>query len=217
MARYHFADIWPYLPIADFIDYKKVGVCFRDAQMNIEERIILNEIAKRNEAVFKALFLEYYEKLLRYAEGFVFDLQVAEDIVQLVFITLWEKGGSLAISSTLNGYLFQAVRNRSLSHLRDLKVYDKHRLLYLESMVNDNFETEMSSGSELSQKIDREISKLPPEMAKIFRAKYLEGKKTDEIATLFDISENTVKTQLQRARKKLREKLLDSTCLFFYF
>jgi RNA polymerase sigma-70 factor (ECF subfamily) len=69
---------------------------------------------------------------------------------------------------------------------------------------------------EIVQQISEAISRLPKEMAEVFKLKYLEGKKLREIAQLNQISENTVKTQLQRAREKLRKILFDRTSVWFY-
>lgn len=54
--------------------------------MKVEDKILLGEIKNRNRKVFEALFYEYYPHLIRYAEGFLFDKQACEDIVQGLFV-----------------------------------------------------------------------------------------------------------------------------------
>jgi RNA polymerase sigma-70 factor (ECF subfamily) len=82
-------------------------------------------------------------------------------------------------------------------------------------MLNDDDSAAWVDPEIISQ-IERSIEKLPPRMASLFRLKYLEGKKYREIATEKNISENTVKTQVQRAKEKLRNLLLESTSLNFF-
>ena len=83
--------------------------------MKIEEKILLNEIAKRNRAVFEALFSDYYPILTRYAEGFIFDRHACEDIVQSMFLYFWENAGKLALTTSLKAYLYGAVKNKCLN------------------------------------------------------------------------------------------------------
>jgi RNA polymerase sigma-70 factor (ECF subfamily) len=161
------------------------------------------------------LFYEYYPRLVKYAEGFVFDKQVCEDIVQNLFIYFWERTDWIVIEQSIKAYFYQSVKNRCLNYLRDMHIQDKHKLLYLESMLNDDDSAAWVDPEIISQ-IERSIEKLPPRMASLFRLKYLEGKKYREIATEKNISENTVKTQVQRAKEKLRNLLLESTSLNFF-
>lgn len=182
--------------------------------MNIEEKILIKEIRKRNYNVYKTLFAEYYPFLLRYAEGFVFDRQVCEDIVQNIFIHIWENADAIKITSSLKSYFYTSVKNRCLNHLRSLQISDKHKLLYLEAAINSGDPSNWED-SELVDKIKNAIEKLPEKMSEIFKLKYLDGKKNKEISDLLEISENTIKTQLQRAKTKIRELLLQTTSLNF--
>lgn len=184
--------------------------------MKVEDKILLGEIRNRNRKVFEALFYEYYPHLVRYAEGFVFDKQVCEDIVQNLFIYFWENTHRLDIQLSLKSYFYQSVKNRCLNYLRDLHVEDKHKLLYFEAMLNQDD----SSGwvdLEIIKKVQEALAQLPPQMAELFKQKYMFGRKYQEIAQINNISENTVKTQLKRAKQKMRKILLESSTLRFLF
>lgn len=183
--------------------------------MNIEDKILLSEIKKRNKKVFEALFHEYYPHLIRFAEGFVFEKQACEDIVQNLFVCFWENVHRIDIETSIKAYFYQSVKNRCLNHLRNLQIHDRHNLLYFEAALNDEDSSDWVD-SEISNHILEAIEKLPEQMRKLFRLKYLDGKKCKEIADLHKISENTVKTQLQRAKEKLRNLLLDSTSVKFF-
>ena len=183
--------------------------------MNIEDKILLNEVKKQNKKVFEALFYEYYPHLTRYAEGFIFEKQACEDIVQSLFVHFWENCEKVNIETSIKAYFYQSVKNRCLNHLRDLQIHDRHKLLYFEAALNDDDSPDWID-PEISLKIQEAIDKLPVQMAELFKQKYFEGKKYREIADQFKISENTVKTQLQRAKEKLRAMLLESTSLKFF-
>lgn len=183
--------------------------------MKIEDKILFNEIKNRNKEVFGSLFYEYYPRLVKYAEGFVFDRQVCEDFVQNLFIYFWEKTDRIIIEQSIKAYFYQSVKNRCLNYLRDIHIQDKHKLLYLESMLNTDDSATWVDPDIVCQ-VEKAIEKLPPRMASLFRLKYLENKKYREIAIEKNISENTVKTQIQRAKEKLRTLLLESASLNFF-
>lgn len=173
----------------------------------LEESLIIREIQKRNNQVYETLFHNHYNELVRFAEGIIFDPQLAEDVVQNLFIHLWENANNIQIKSSLRAYLFRAVKNRCLNRLKELQIRDKNGLLYFEGMLNSgdiNIEEEEAA---LTLRLNSAINKLPDKMAQIFKLKYLESKKQKEIAASLHISENTVKTQLSRAKEKLRKLL----------
>ena len=182
--------------------------------MQIEEKILFKEIQKGNKEVFEALFHEYFPVLSRYAESFIFDRQASEDIVQDLFMCLWVNANQVTIHKSLNAYLYLSIKNRSLNYLRNLHIQDKHNLLYLEAMLNEDH-TYNWIGREVIEKIKIAIDQLPPQMASVFKLKYLQGKKQKEIAESMKISKNTVKTQIYRGKEKLRKQLLELTSLNF--
>jgi len=183
--------------------------------MKIEDKILLDEIRKRNSKVFEVLFRDYYVSLIRYADGFVFDRTVSDDIVQNFFIYLWENGEHLDVKSSLRAYFYQSVRNRCLNYLRDLRVKDTNNLLFLEASLGSN-DSSLLQDPDIIDQIHQALESLPKEMRDIFKMKYLKGAKTKEIASLKKISSNTVKTQLQRAREKLKKRLIETTSINFF-
>lgn len=184
--------------------------------MKVEDKILVSEIRNRNRKVFESLFYEYYPHLIRYAEGFVFDKQACEDIVQNLFIYFWENTNRLEIQLSLKSYFYQAVKHRCLNHLRDIHVQDKHKILYLEALLNED-DSPGWVDLEIIGKVQEAIAQLPEQMAELFKQKYLFGRKIHEIAEINHISENTVKTQLKRAKDKMRRLLLESVTLRFLF
>ena len=182
--------------------------------MLVEDKILFNEIKNRNLKVYEALFSNYYPELVRFAEGYLFDRQVCEDIVQNLFIYLWENAEIINLDVSVKAYFFQSVKNRCLNHLRDLQIRDRHNLLYIEALLNQE-DADGLEDPEIILQISAAIAKLPEQMASVFQLRYLEGKKLREIARVKQISENTVKTQLQRAKDKLRKILFETTSVKF--
>lgn len=183
--------------------------------LRIEDKILFNEIKKGNKEVYESLFSDYYENLVHYAEKYIFDQHASEDLVQELFIFIWEHASRLEITTSLKSYFYQAIRNKCLNYLRNLKVKDKHYLLYIEAVLQDDDTDVELFDPEIIFNIKDAIDELPPQMARIFRLQLLDGLKRDEIAEELDISINSVKTHLKRARVKLREILLRKTNLNF--
>ncbi len=182
--------------------------------MNIEEKILLNEIRKNNREVFELLFQQYYPPLVKFAEGYVYDQSTCEDIVQSFFINFWTKSESVKIETSLKSYFFGSVKNLCLNKIRDLKVQDKNEVQYVESLINTEDE-EVLFDSDILKQITKAIDGLPKQMAEVFRQKYFEGKQTKEIASELNVTEGTIKTQLHRARKALRETLKNTAGCHF--
>lgn len=183
--------------------------------MLIEDKILYNEIKNRNLKVYEALFSNYYPQLVRFSEGYIYDKQACEDIVQNLFIYFWENAERINLEVSIKAYFFESVRNRCINHLRNLHIHDKHNLLYVEAQLNQENYSDLEDPEIISQ-INKALSQLPPQMAEILKLKYLEGKKLKEIAEINHITENTVKTQLQRGKDKLRKILIKNSSLKFF-
>ena len=90
---------------------------------------ITTEIGKGNIKVFKKLFDQHYQNLVYFANGYLFDIDASKDIVQEVFIYIWDNSEKLRIQYSLKAYLYAMVRNRCLNLLKALKVTDNFTFL----------------------------------------------------------------------------------------
>jgi RNA polymerase sigma-70 factor (ECF subfamily) len=135
---------------------------------------------------------------------YVNDLDEARNLVHEVFITVWEKFDSLPSDTNYRSYLYTAVRNRCLNHLRDTK---KH--LSIEKVAEHNLSTENSSmeAAELEKEIELAINSLPEKCRMVFEFSRLEGLKYSEIAEKMGISVKTVEAQMSKALTVLRAHL----------
>ncbi|MBF8148897.1 RNA polymerase sigma-70 factor [Winogradskyella sp. F6397] len=173
--------------------------------------LIINEIKKGNRQVFKIFFNKNYEDLVIYANGYLFDKQASEDVVQDVFVYIWEKPEKINIESSLQGYIYRMVRNRCLNYLKSLKITDNFDLLDFNiALITEHvFDTTSDQDKQIVyHQVLKIVDSLPDKMQQIVRLKFLHGYKYKEIAAELDISINTVKTQLKRAKLKISESIM---------
>ncbi|WP_225035839.1 RNA polymerase sigma factor [Winogradskyella sp. SM1960] len=173
--------------------------------------LIINEIKKGNRQVFKNFFNKNYEDLVIYANGYLFDKQASEDVVQDVFVYIWEKPEKINIESSLQGYIYRMVRNRCLNYLKSLKITDNFDLLDFNiALITEHvFDTTSDQDKQIVyHQVLKIVDSLPDKMQQIVRLKFLHGYKYKEIAAELDISINTVKTQLKRAKLKISESIM---------
>lgn len=139
---------------------------------------------------------------------YVRDEQIAEEIVQEVFINIWERRESLTITTSIKSYLFTAIRNRSFNYLK-LQLPKEQKKVDLDGvgfMEEDSREQEMIM-DELKEYVHSAIESLPNKCRIIFNLSRNAGMTYKEIAEELDISVKTVENQIGLALKKLRENL----------
>ncbi len=155
---------------------------------------------------FENLFNLYCQQLINFARRYVFDKQIAENIVQDVFVNVWQSRTNLDPSKMIKAYLFTAVKNESLKQLRHRDVEKKNYDRVFEVSSKSNPDKEME-GKELDYHVNQAVNELPEKCKEIFKMNRFENLKYAEIAEILDISIKTVETQMGRALKKLRERL----------
>jgi RNA polymerase sigma-70 factor (ECF subfamily) len=167
---------------------------------------------------FEQIFHSLYGELCSYANMFLKDLEAGEEIVQELFVKLWENRESVDIKSSVRSYLLRAVRNSCLNFLKHQKVEESYKQYNEEIRNESSFALdEEYVGSELELKIREVIDQLPPERKKIFLMSRFEGLKYREIADKSGISIKTVENQMGKAIKFLREELAEYTTLLILF
>ncbi|MBL0740567.1 RNA polymerase sigma-70 factor [Chryseolinea lacunae] len=155
---------------------------------------------------FQELFSEYYPMLVAFAFRFVRDQDTAKDIVQSVFIKLFEKKDTLLVHDSMKAYLYKAVFNACVNHKKSEAVRLGHHELYARELNTDGFE-EAVEQTEEEHKLYNAIKKLPPKCQQIFVMSRLDNRKNQDIADALSISIRTVETQISNALRLLRETL----------
>ena len=169
-----------------------------------------------DDRAFEEIYLNYFSRLLRFAREYVVLKEDAENIVQDVFLVLWEHRDDPQICINLTGYLFTLTKNRCIDFLRRKahaekgkqqiqKAYELELQMRLNSL--EAIEQAFISNSDMEQIINRAIDSLPERCREIFIRNKIDGKKYREIAEEMQISVNTVENQMGIALRKLREEL----------
>jgi RNA polymerase sigma-70 factor (ECF subfamily) len=169
--------------------------------------LIFKDIKDGNMGAFETLFRAYYEPLCRYSYLFVESMETAEEIVGDLFYTLWKERQKLQIFTSVNGYLYRAVKNKSLQYLEQKRVREDYRKIYIEhAVVETSTPQEDLEYKELEQQIAQALAHLPERRQKIFHKHRVEGKKYNEIAQELQISVKTVEAEMTKALRELRDK-----------
>jgi len=174
---------------------------------NIESEWISN-IRNGDKKSLEKLFFTYYAKLHRFALRYLHDSMAADDIIQDLIVKIWEDRETLSINYSLSAYLYSAVRNRAINHIRNTKA----RAIWEESdlsILTDNNPgpEEMMNKNEFNETVKKAIETLPGKCRLIFTMHIQDELKYAEIAKILEISENTISVQMGRALKKIRDIL----------
>ena len=159
----------------------------------------------KEKKTFKQLYDKYYAVLVYYAIGFVNRMDVAEDIVQDLFMYLWEKQMSFDSIESLCSYLYSSTKHSAIDYLRHSAIETK----YANDFVNINtepFDTTSQQEEEIYRLLFKQIDLLPERCKEIFLL-HLKGLSNQQIADRLSLSIETVKTQKKRAIQKLKDNL----------
>ncbi len=173
---------------------------------NLDSITTFTEIQKHNKFVFKKLFESLYEDLVFFANGYLFDISASEDIVQETFIQLWEKAETITIKNSLKAYLYSMVRNRCLNYLKTIKITDSSNILDFQAIIESDYDLDDYTNEDkeiIYSQILKIIETLPAKMQTIVKLRFMNNYKYSEIAEEMNVSVNTVKTQLKRAKIKI--------------
>jgi len=162
-----------------------------------------------NTIIFERIFKEHFKGLHAYAYTMLRDEQAAEDIVQHMFLKLWEKKDTIQIEKSVASYLYRAVYNDSLNYLKHQKVRTAYEAHETRNAGNSSNSPESISYKELEQKLELALKELPEGCRTVFQMSRFEELKYHEIAAKLEISVKTVENQMGKALRLLREKLVD--------
>ena len=198
----------------------KIEKAYKATPTGLHNEAIITLLAKRDENAFEQVFKMYYKNLHSYVCTMLKEETYAEEIVQQVFFKLWERVEHISISGSVAAYLYRAVHNESLNHLKHQKVKASHQLHVAYSM-KDAVETAPKTlqAKELEKKIQAALNELPEQCRTIFQMSRFEEMKYREIADKLNLSVKTVENQIGTALKILRTALqnLALALLFNFF
>lgn len=184
-----------------------------------KNEILIKHLKKGNEDAFAYLIDTHHKKLCVYAKSLCHDIYLAEDIVQNIFLNVWERRKKLKDTFSIQSYLFQSVYNEFINQYRKkatLITLEKEYMKTMNTIMEDNNNSELSR---LIALVKQEIQELPPKCKEIFIMGKQEGLTYAEIAEHLNISFRTVENQMSKAFSIIREKVGDKmhTVLFLLF
>lgn len=170
-----------------------------------EDKTLLASLEADSMEAFNALFRKYYRPLCAYAHRFVVREDV-EEVVQDLFVWLWENRHRVAVRSALSLYLFRAVYARCLNRIEKNETKRRTEALYRETHT-DHCDMEDYRTEELIAHIHESIRKLPESYRQAFVMHRFHDKSYKDIASELNVSPKTVDYRIQKALKLLREDL----------
>jgi RNA polymerase sigma-70 factor (family 1) len=185
---------------------------YRYWKMNPEEERVWRSIQQRDRKAFDKFYLDHYKNFLLAAFNYLRDSGVAQEVVNDVFVKIWENADAIEIDSSLKAYIYRAVVNRSLDVIEKNKRRQVHER-ELGRLPEGTFELTDMEENELKIRLYRAIDQLPQQCQKVFRMSRFEDLKQQEIADRLGISIKTVKNHITHALKQLNKVLMDGDSL----
>lgn len=179
------------------------------------DRELCKLVVQNNEEAFCELYIRYKDKLIFFCLKFVKKQEIAEDIVQSIFVTLWEDKIKINPEFSFSSYIFTIARNRVLNFLRQLNTEIKIRE-ELSQMNSHKIEScDLLIETEYNELLYKVIDTLPTQRRRIFKLSRDEGKTHLEIANLLGISVFTVQEHISESLKLIKRYLSFHTDLHF--
>jgi RNA polymerase sigma-70 factor (ECF subfamily) len=178
---------------------------------HLSDRELIEAIRQNDSDAFKVLFDRYWKRVHTIAYSKIRCEEVTKEIVQELFISLWDKRATLQVNH-LPSYLYTATKNRILNYIASEAVQKRHWNNIKESvpLVSNVTENDVQL-NELLEALEKGIDNLPEKSRLIFKLNRLEGRSVAEIATFFKLSEKAIQYHITSCLKKLRVSLKEYT------
>ena len=191
-------------------------------QRDLVDKAIVQQVNKGSEQAFAELYKVYYAYLNAVAIYYLQDKEVAQEVVDDVFLNVWEKRENLVFP--IHYYLVRSVQNGCLNYIRSQRALqtalDGHRdevLFFLEEhILSTSTPLEDVELKETEAEIRRVVDNLPVKMRAVFEAYFYDGKSAEEIAEEMNLSVNTIRVQIKNALDKLKQSLKHLLFIIFF-
>lgn len=166
---------------------------------------LLVRLLKDDRAAFDAIYHQYFHAVYRNALKVTREVAIAEDVLQEVFISLWEKRKTIDINRSVGGWLFVVCYNKAINELKkrlqeSLACRKSHHPPVMEADDVTLYEQQW-------QMVEKAITKLSPQKRKVFELCKLQGKTYEETALILHLSKHTVKEYLSAAVCSIKEQV----------
>jgi len=176
---------------------------------------LVHLLRKNDHAAFTEIYVRYSSALYKHAYKHLNNRDEVTDIVQEIFTSFWNRRSDLILRSSLAGYLHIAVRNQVIKIISHRQIKSEY-FMYLQTSIEEGFVNtdHLIREKQLVEIIEKEIDELPAKMRLIFNLSRKSFLSHREIAIELNLSESTVKTQVNNALRVLRTKLETLLLLF---
>lgn len=177
--------------------------------MGVKESKLIDMLIEGRKSAFEQLYYSYSNRVFNLSFFLLKDTGWSEDVVQEVFVKLWENRASLHRNQNIWAYLYVMTRRHALNKLRSVRRSNAcfERLWMQFSEPEDSLHNAIAA-KELNENIKRLLGLLPLQQRTVFSLSRLEGFSHQEIAEQLNISRNTVKNHIVQAVKLLKNKIL---------
>ncbi len=191
---------------------------------NLSHTQLFHSLAKGDEHAFEQLYRLYFPRLYAFSNKIIRDNGLAKDVVQNVYIKLWETRSSLSFENP-EAFLYQMVRNASLNYIRHLKVVDNLKLMVKDQYLGEELyyidlvgnEPYILIEKELEEKILKVMDSLPDKCLAVFRMSRIDGLKNREIADHLGLSVKAVEKHISKALQIYRNNFSEYLPLHILF
>lgn len=174
----------------------------------MEENELILLLKQSNQEAFTTLYKKYWKQVYNFSRLYLTSQSVAEEVVQEVFIKVWESRDFMREGDNFEGLLFIITRNLIFNMHRKNLNEDFYKMTVLSAMENSYDIEEEIDAKNLGEYIDLLIADLPPRRQEIFNLSRKENKSYKEISQLLGVSEKTVENQIGEALKFLRKNIV---------
>lgn len=168
---------------------------------------------------FDEMYEKYWAKLYAFAYNRLREKEACEEIIQDIFVSLWANRENLQITSSLSGYLFQAVKYQMLNFMKSTQVRNSYidSFNHFRDALFDDSTNEQMALNDLKMMLEKSIEELPDKCQEVFRLSRIHHLSIQEIALQLNISHKTVENHLTKALKHLRSSLGDFLVFSLFF
>lgn len=180
------------------------------------DELLIRKIILDDSKAFQLIYEKYSRSLISFAASYLPDISDAEEIIQSVFVELWENRAQLDPDRFAKNYLYKVTVNKVFNHLKR-KVIERKYLQYVDALDMNTFnEAERKIyDEELNEILNQLLEQLPEQQRKIFYLSRWDGLSHKEIAEQLQISVRTVENQIYRAVKYIRENIKTDHLIIF--
>jgi RNA polymerase sigma-70 factor (ECF subfamily) len=174
-----------------------------------DPRALVSRIRAGDVPAFELLYRDYWNQLFNFGFRYVQSAEEAEDVVQEVFFSIWRNRGEWHVGTSLQNYLFVAVRNAAIGRLRRNATMQRwrERAIAEDSTRSEQAVDALIDSADAAAEIERALAEMPPKRRAVCALRWLDGLTYAQIAERLGINEKTVENHIGSGIKFMRERL----------